>query len=55
MNRLTRADSDFETVLETVFVRNALFDREALFELEKRPSHTRMGLCFMLLTPVNPK
>ncbi len=30
-------------------------DLETVFHLESIPSHTRMGLCFMLLTPVNPK
>jgi hypothetical protein len=31
------------------------FDLETVFDLEKVLSHTRMGVCFMLLTPVNPK
>jgi hypothetical protein len=30
-------------------------DLEKVCDLEKGPSHTKMGVCFMLLTPVNPK
>ena len=39
MNQMVRSNSKLGTV----------------FDPEKVPSHTRISLCFMLLTPVNPK
>jgi hypothetical protein len=32
-----------------------VFDLETVSDPAKRPSHTRMGVSFILLTPVNPK